>query len=411
MQPEPAIAGARGVPAPFYGLLYLPQGMPQGFATVTLGYVLTHNGFGVAAVAAMVALHLLPATWKFLMGPVLDLSLTPRAWYLVLVGALLAQLGAYAVLPLTPPSAALLTALAFGTGVAATATGSALIALVAATVPPERRGAVAGYAQSGNLGGIGVGGGLGLWAATHYGVPAAVGLLALVIVLAALPILWVRTPPREAGLSLASQLAGLWSALFDLARTRSGVLALVVVTLPAALGAAAGLLSAVAGDWKASADLVALVTGVLGGLVTIPGCIAGGYLCDRFAPRVVYVVSALACAAGEAAMALAPHTPAMFAAFVLGNSLLLGAAWGSVSAVIYEQLGRAAAATVGAVLASLCNLPVLLITVVVGWAQKRGGADAMLLTEAGLAVASMAAFSLLAFLWRSGPRAAAQAAA
>ena len=223
--------------------------------------------------------------------------------------------------------------------------------------------------------------------------------------------LWVRTPVRIAGQRLSAQAADLGRALVTLARSRGGALAMIAVVIPVGLGASGNLLPAVAGDWKASANLVAVVTGQLGGLITVPGCIVGGYLCTRFAPRRMLMASGLACALGQAAMALAPHTPNLFAAFVLGNNLMLGAAWASVSAVMYEPLRRAGAATVGAVLSSLTNVPVVAMTALVGLVQVRQGSSAMLLVEAGLAVASVAAYSLLAWLWRPAPEVLATAAA
>jgi MFS family permease len=196
-------------------------------------------------------------------------------------------------------------------------------------------------------------------------------------------------------------------ALWLLLRTRPGVLAIIAVTLPAGLGAASNLLPAVAADWRASADLVATVTGLLGGVATIPGCIAAGYLCDRFPRRTVFIWSALICAGGEAAMALAPHTPWMFAALGLLNCALTGLAYGSVTAVIYDRLGVVGAATVGGVLGSLCNLPLIVVTMLIGAVQVRHGSSAMLLVEAGLGAASVVIYALIVAAWR--PRAEAPA--
>ena len=66
---------------PFYMALTLAGGMSSGFVGVTLGYVLTHHGFSVTAVAGLISLHAFPMAWRFLMGPMVDLSLTPRRWY------------------------------------------------------------------------------------------------------------------------------------------------------------------------------------------------------------------------------------------------------------------------------------------------------------------------------------------
>jgi MFS family permease len=222
-------------------------------------------------------------------------------------------------------------------------------------------------------------------------------------VLAAAPIFWIRTPPRTAATGLTEQVKGLGHSLWSLLRTRQGVLAALVATIPACLGAAANLFPAVSGDWHASADLVAGVTGVLGGLVTLPGCLAGGYLCDRFPRRIVYVSAAFACALGEAAMAWVPREPAWFAGMVLGNAFLLGIGFAALSAVIYECLGPRAAATVASALSSLANLPLVVMVAVVGAVQTRRGSSAMLYTEAGVAAVAVAVYAALAYAWRPQP--------
>lgn len=395
---------ARGLPAPWFGVMTLPEGMGTGFVSVTLGYVLTHRGVSVAAVAGLVSLYMLPLAWKFLVGPLLDMSLTPRLWFLILTGLQAFGILAIAVTPLMPSTMPLISLFAFLAAVAVSAAGCAKTAVIALTRAPESRGAVAGWQQSGNLGGVGLGGGAGLWIATHAGGPGLAAItLAIACLACGLPMLWVRTPARAAAEKLTVQAASLGRALLTLARARTGALALIAVVLPIGLGAAAGLLPAVAGDWGASANLVALVTGMLGGLVAVPGCIAGGYLCARFPPRIVLMTAGLACAVGEAAMALAPHTPALFAGFVLVNNLLLGVAWASVSGVIFEVLPSVGAATVGSVLVSAGNVPAVTMTALVGLVQTRQGSTAMLLAEAAAAALAVAAYSLLTWLWRVTP--------
>ena len=175
----------------------------------------------------------------------------------------------------------------------------------------------------------------------------------------------------------------------------------LIVVQPSCLGAASNLFGAIAGDWRASADLVAVVTGMLGGLASVPGCIFGGYLCDRFPRRTFYIFAALANAGGEVLMALAPHTPFWFAAMALANQFLLGVGFSALSAVIFESLRASGAATISSVLSSLGNLPVVVMTMVVGWVQTRQGSTAMLLTEASVAVIAITAYAVLAYVRRS----------
>jgi hypothetical protein len=74
----------------------------------------------------------------------------------------------------------------------------------------------------------------------------------------------------------------------------------------------------------------------------------------------------------------------------------------ALSAVVFECLGATGAATISSVLSSVANLPVLVMTMVVGWVQTRHGSTAMLLTEAGVAVIAMGAYVALVYTWRTG---------
>jgi uncharacterized membrane protein YwzB len=100
-------------------------------------------------------------------------------------------------------------------------------------------------------------------------------------------------------------------------------------------------------------------------------------------------------------MALAPHTPTAFCVFVILNAVLLGVAWGALSAVLFDKLTGRGAATVAAILSSLGNAPVSVVTVVVAAVQAKQGSTAMLLTEAAIAVVALAVYMLVATLWRA----------
>ena len=70
--------------SPFtFFLLVLPYGISGGFASVPLPFVLTQAGFPVALSASIVAIGISSNIWRFLWGPVADLTLTPRRWYLL----------------------------------------------------------------------------------------------------------------------------------------------------------------------------------------------------------------------------------------------------------------------------------------------------------------------------------------
>jgi MFS family permease len=277
------------MPPPLVGVLCLPSGMSQGFVSVALGYELSQHGVGVDVIASIVGLELLPWTWSFLFGPLIDMSFTAVRWYVASIFGLSLCAVGFALVPLQGSDTSVLAVLSLAGGVAAVSSTSALNAIVAVTTSKAVRGACAGWRQTGYLGGLGLGGGAGLWLATHAG-----GLRVAAFALAAAslaciwPLLLVKVPASARGAGVVPAARESIAALWKLLRTRSGVLAAVAVTLPAGLGAAAYLLPSVAGDWYASADFVAAVTGALSGFASIPGCITGGYLCDRFPRRAVY---------------------------------------------------------------------------------------------------------------------------
>jgi hypothetical protein len=391
----------RSLPAPLYGVLNLPGGLVNGFVSVTLGFVLGHRGVSIAAVAGLVGLFLLPTTWMFLAGPVVDVSQTPRRWYAITVVITAGCFAAFALTPMTAATVPLLGVLTFTASAAAVGTSAAAIAAMALTTSPAERGPVAGWIQAASLGGTGLGGGLGLWIADRAGESAAALAMAATTLACAAPMLLLRVPRRPPGVAVSARVGQMAREIWDLARTRAGVLAMILMVIPSALGASAGLLPAAAGAWRASAGLVALMSGALGGVANIPGCVLGGYLCRRHLHRTVYIWGALAYAGGLTAMALAPHTPFAYAGFLILNGLILGVALGALTSVNFDTLGPTSPATVSAGLLSLANVPLLLTTVLLGQTEARTGVDGMLLTEAALGAASIVLYALLARWWRA----------
>jgi MFS family permease len=392
------------MPPPLFGVLFVPNGMCQGFVSVVVGYVLSQHGVGVAVIAGLVSLRLLPETWSFLAGPLIDSCLNCVRWYTLSIVALVVCFVGFAFFPLEAAQSLLFGALCLASGITAVLSTSAAAAALPLTTTVAVRGACAGWRQTGMLGGMGLGGGGALWLATHAGGLRTAALVSAgVYLLCMFPFLIVKVPAAARGGSVAAAGRGAVMALWKLLRSRPGILAAIAAALPAGLGAAAYLMPAVAGDWHASADVVATVTGALSGIACIPGCISSGYLCDRYHSLTVYMWCALAGAVAEGLVTLVPHSAAGFAAIVLVNSAFTGLAYGSVTAVIFERLESVGAATVNGVLSSLSNLPVLVVTMIIGAVQTRAGSTAMLLTEAGLGVVSIALLALLVLAWR--PRA------
>src|SRR5256714_1174647 len=69
-------------PVTFF-FLVLPYGISSGFVSITLPFVLVRAGFSVALAASITAVGVAANLWRFLWGPVADLTMTAKRWYLL----------------------------------------------------------------------------------------------------------------------------------------------------------------------------------------------------------------------------------------------------------------------------------------------------------------------------------------
>ena len=379
-------------------LLYLPFGMPSGYVSVTLAYVLVHAGFSVQQVAGLVAVSVLPQTWKFAWAPIVDTTWSAKRWYVIGAVGTAAGLLGMAFVPAQQRYFWELSALVFLSSVATTLVAMATEVLMTHATPEAHRGRAGGWSQAGNLGGGGLGGGLALWMSQHL-VPwsggAMLGFLSLLCIGA---LRYYREPEtlRARRLNFLHDVRAVVRDVWSIARSRSGYLTLLIFILPIGTGAAGGLWSAVADDWRASADTVALVNGALGGLVAMFGCLAGGRLSDFVDRRTSYLLYGLLQAASAVAMAAMPKTPTSFVLFTVIYTFLNGFVYAAYAAVVLDAIGNKSPATNFNLLASVSNVPIAYMTLIEGQAQSRWGSSGMLYTEAALAVTASLCFILAA---------------
>ncbi|MEN9785335.1 MAG: hypothetical protein RLZZ299_599 [Pseudomonadota bacterium] len=393
----PAPAPPRPVHPIAWTFLILPFGVLGGFAGVVLSFMATRRGLTVEQGASLVAIGMLPHTWKFLWGPVADLTLSRRHWYVGSVLLCAAGLFAMAAVPLGPSTLGTMRAIVFVANLASTTLGMAVEGMMSHLTPPEHRGRAGGWFQAGNLGGSGIGGGLGLWMATSLPAPwmggAALGLatLACACVLRFLPDV-PRDPAGEGGVGAA--VVGTVRDLRTLVTSRDGALAALICFLPIGTGAAMGVMSQaeVAARWGAGEREVGMVNGVASGVIMAVGCLLGGEVCRRWAPRTVYALMGAVMALTSAGMALAPATPALFVAGGLIYALFLGFAYAAFTGLVLETIEGGGAATKYNIFAALSNTPIAYMGLVMAWVFARWGADAMLYAEAAAGVVALVVF-------------------
>jgi len=389
--------------------LALPFGVISGYVSVTLAFLLAKAGISVEAIAALVGASILPQVLKFLWAPLVDTFFTLKKWYILSSIITAAGILALGILPFKESSLPLLTIIVIIGSVASSFLGIATNGLAAYDTPDELRGRMSGYLNAGNLGGAGLGGGVGLFLAEHLNytwMPAAI--LALACVLCCFGLFFVKEHPstvRDTKIfkTIENLLKDLWNTL----KARLGVLAMALCFLPLGTGAAQNLWAAVSGSWHASADTVAFVTGTMSGVISAIGCLLGGWICDRSDRRIAYVVFGVLQAICAVAMAYCPHTQIMYIGWTSLYALLLGASYTAFSAFVFETIGQGAAGTKYTVYASLSNAPIYYMTIIEGWAYTHHGPRGMLDTEAAFAVlAIILFFALLQYVNRGKAKSA-----
>lgn len=414
--------------------MFVPMGISNGYVVVTLAYLLAAAGIDAVGIAALGAWSLLPQTWKVLGGPLVDTTLSNKTWFLG--SAIATGLLIIAASVITPSVANfnLITVLAFLFSAASAFNALAADSIMAYATVPEEKGRAGGWSQAGNLGGSGLGGGLGLWLsqnatpagdkglgqwlaahtgwqgfadigiwfAGHTSAGALSGIaVGLVCLAACLSLFFVHEPVMEhRAETFAHSLINVGKDAWALVCSRNGLLAVVVFALPVGVGAMTQLWSGVASDWHASAGWVALVNGAMGGVLSMIGCIAGGWLCDKMHRMTALNLFSLATSVCALGMAFAPRTEAAFIWFVCAYMILTGFCYAAFGAVVLEAIGQGAAATKYNLLASLANVPIIYLSIIDGKAHALWGATGMLITEAVVPVIGTLLFVAFAIATR-----------
>ena len=375
-------------------ILFLPFGVMSGYVTVTMGYLLTKAGIPLVQVAPIIAITLIPNIFKFVWAPLVDTTLTVKKWYII--ANIMTALGIFltGILPLKVESLTLMAVIIFFLSLVNTIIAMSTESLAAHDTPEHLKGRAGGWLQAGNLGGLGLGGGAGLWLAEHLAEPwMAGGIIALACLLCTFGLLFLSEPTsfiKEK--NYFKTIGNLNKDIWTLVKSRMGFLALFLCFLPLGTGAASNLWSSVSNDWNASADTVAFIIGVGGGILSAIGCLMGGWICDKMDRKKAYILFGVIQALFAVGMALSPQTEQMFVLWTSLYAFSSGLAYAGFSAFVLEAIGKGAAATKYNVFASLSNAPIYYMIYIDEWSHGRWGAFGMLTTESIMALLGVIAF-------------------
>ena len=312
--------------------LYFAQGLPYGFASITVAAALAANGAQPSEIAALIATIVLPWTFKWAWGPLIDRfsgSFLGRRRPWILAAQTLMCLSILAIAfgpdPLEHRSWLLWSLLAVNIG--CSLQDVSVDALAVDQLSESERGRINGFMWGSNYVGLATGGAmLGIVAAEH-GLRAAAVLLAIcVAAIMLLPLCiverkgdrrfpWSRrvdvgavvdlqVQPLESAGSMLLVVHRLVRA-FTLRSTMVGAaFALLLMTPVGLLGACSSVL--LIQDLQWAQEDYSFWTGNIA-FVGLAGSIAGGFLADRFGPRLIAAMGGLGVGACYLLFAFTPE--------------------------------------------------------------------------------------------------------
>jgi MFS transporter, PAT family, beta-lactamase induction signal transducer AmpG len=381
---------------PFYiFLLMLPTGISAGFTTVALPYLLTQNGFSVEKTAGIVAVGVSASLLRFILGPIVDLSLSIRKWYWISLFFIIVTLLILSLTPFTISGAALLTIIVFLSQIAVNIMYLPVTAIIAKNIKKEDKGKASGWFQAGGLAGSGLGGGAGLFLAIHYNASIAGIIMSCVCLLFAMIVLQIQDSENNKEQTILIELKEMSRSILNMIKVPASLFVIILIAMPIGTGAAANLWSAIAKDWRADVDTVAFITGILSGIISALGCILGGYIIDRWGIWSAYLGCGIICAIVTFLIALLPFNPEIYSVGVLVYAFTMGMMYSSFTAVILYGIGTNHIATKYSLLGSLGNLPVVLMTSYNGWMHDKFDSQTMLIAESIIGIVFTLIFIIL----------------
>ena len=383
-----------------YTVLYFPFGALGGFVGVPLTFMAKSHGLDITQASLLNGAQMLTSWLKWLWAPAVDVTLSPKRWYVISTMASAIGVFAMAVMPLSVATLPLFLAVIAGASLLNSMVGMSIEAIMAECTPESEQGRVGAWFQAGNLGGSGFGGGLGLFLLNRYSDTRITGVImggTFMACCLALPFLHGGEGTEHKAGELAAAVRGVVRQLGDLLKTRGGQMAALLCFLPISTGAAQGVLAqeGVAAYWHAGANEVAIIQGFGAGALTAFGCFIGGWLCDRFHPRTAYAGIGVAMGLCAIGMAVAPATVSMYLFWNVLYSLLVGLAYAAFTALVLNAIGTGSGATKYNIFASLSNFPIWWLGLLLGRTADLQGPAAMMAVEGMLGILGVGLFFLV----------------
>jgi MFS family permease len=340
-----------------------------------------------------------PTFLLFLYAPIVDIGPRRKHW-LVIVSVLGAGCLMMTFQVRLPEQLPAYLGFGFAAQLISGLVGSCSGGLMAASLPDQLRGRAAGWYNVGNLSGGGLFAAVAIAMLGHDVDPRILGVLvAVMMVVPALGMLWVDERPRPyiAPREIFRQtLREIGAVVFS----RSGLTGIALSLSPVGTVSLVNYFSGMSGTYGVDADTVALLTGIASVGLQAVGAFIGGYVCDRFNRRVLYLMGGTLSAVCAIAMALSPPTPATYVIGVMTYSLIAGFCFAAFTAYVLETIGRSdrTAATKYSLFTATANGAITYVGFVDTRFSDHYGVTGVMLSDAALNLLGVAILGLV--FWR-----------
>lgn len=376
-------------------------GVVGQFTGLVMPYATEHAGKELGSIGWYNTLLFVPTFLLFLYAPIVDIGPRRKHW-LVIVSVLGAACLIASFQMKLPEQIPEYLAFGFAAQLISGLVGSCSGGLMAASMPNELRGKAGGWYNIGNLSGGGAFAAIAIAMIGHDVDPRLIGVVvAVMMVLPALGALWIDEAPRE-HVAVREVFRHTLSEVGGVLLSRSGLTGIALSLSPVGTAALANYFSGMSKPYGVDADTVALVTGLGGVGLNALGALIGGYLCDRFNRRVLYLASGALTALCGVAMAVSPRGVPTYVIGVTTYALITGFCFAAFTAFVLETIGRSdrTAATKYSLFTAASNFAITYV----GWIDTRfkesRGVEGVIASDAALNLIGVAVLALV--FWRLG---------
>lgn len=395
-------APAKHPPPWIFGVSCIPYGVVGSFVATVMPYLAAHQGIDLGEIGGLTAAAFVPAALQFLYAPIVDVGPKRKHWLVIVAAIGAVMLMVATAIPIRTHEGTFLAftiAANFLTGLVSACNGG----LMAVTMPDSARGRAGAWYNAGNLSGGAISAALALWMIDANYTELSVGaMLAVMMFLPALAILAVDEPDRDHVAHVRELFGTAWGDAKRVLLSRQGYTGVLLFLSPVATAALTNFFSGMAKDYNASEKAVFWVNGWANVGLTFIGTIAGGYLCDRFNRRVLYLVAGLLTAACGISMALSARTELTYIWGTCQYFLITGFCYAAYGAAVLETIGDAGktASTQYALFNATSNVAIAWVGLVDTRFAARWHVEGVVAADAGLNVIGVIVLAIV--FWRLG---------